>query len=140
MDNLSREKFNRLVFERDNHKCVLCGEEVVDAHHIIDRSLFEDGGYYLNNGASVCSDCHWDCELTLVHPHKIREKCGIEKRVLPSQASEDRRYDKWLNVITGEKDEYGRDIYLKGPLFDSESFQKILDKLSWEVKSKRVYI
>lgn len=137
---MNRFEFNERVFSRDNEKCVVCGDEAIDAHHIIERKLFEDGGYHLKNGASVCSECHWDCELTLVHPYELREMCGIEEKILPEQANPNKRYDKWLNEITGEKDEYGRDIYVKGPMYDSESFQKVLDKLSWEVKMDRVYI
>jgi len=30
-----RDIFRESVFERDNHKCVVCGEPALDAHHII---------------------------------------------------------------------------------------------------------
>ena len=32
----------------------------VDAHHIMDRRLWKDGGYYLSNGAALCSKHHLD--------------------------------------------------------------------------------
>ena len=51
---LSRDDFRELTFQRDGHRCVLCGAPAQDAHHIIERRLFPDGGYYLGNGASVC--------------------------------------------------------------------------------------
>lgn len=52
---LTREDFKKIVFERDKHKCVVCGQPAVDAHHIIDRALWTDGGYYLDNGVSLCN-------------------------------------------------------------------------------------
>jgi len=55
---LSRTEFREGVFERDKLKCVICGAPAVDAHHIIERRLFPDGGYYLDNGSSLCGDCH----------------------------------------------------------------------------------
>ena len=65
---LTREQFRNAVFARDKHKCVLCGKPAVDAHHIMERKLWEDGGYYIENGASVCADCHWKCERNEVSP------------------------------------------------------------------------
>ena len=55
---LTRDKFREGVFERDGHKCVICQDPAQDAHHIIERRLFSDGGYYMNNVASVCGDSH----------------------------------------------------------------------------------
>ena len=51
---LSRDEFREGVFERDGHKCVVCKEQGKDAHHILERRLFNDGGYYLDNGATLC--------------------------------------------------------------------------------------
>ncbi len=51
---MTRDDFRNAVFARDNHRCVICGEPAKDAHHILERRLFPDGGYYLNNGASLC--------------------------------------------------------------------------------------
>jgi 5-methylcytosine-specific restriction endonuclease McrA len=59
---LTREQYKNAVFKRDNHTCIFCDLPAVDAHHILDRKLFADGGYYLSNGASVCEQHHWDCE------------------------------------------------------------------------------
>ena len=43
---LTRDQFREGVFKRDNHKCVICRAPAVDAHHIIERRLWTDGGYY----------------------------------------------------------------------------------------------
>ena len=77
---LTRIAFKERVFERDSGKCVFCGEPAVDAHHILDRKLFPDGGYYLSNGASVCAIDHMRCETTEYSVELVREKCGITHR------------------------------------------------------------
>ena len=59
---LTRDQFREQVFARDGHKCVVCKSPAKDAHHIIERRLFEDHGYYENNGVSLCSQCHLDAE------------------------------------------------------------------------------
>lgn len=42
--------------------CVFCKKPATEVHHILDRKLFDDGGYYENNGASVCV---WEMPLGL---------------------------------------------------------------------------
>lgn len=44
---LTRDVFRRSVFARDNHTCVVCGEPAHDAHYIMERRLWPDGGSYL---------------------------------------------------------------------------------------------
>lgn len=74
---LTREQFQELVFSRSHGKCVLCAKPAVDAHHILDRKLFEDGGYYLDNGAEVCGDCHLLCEYAIVGVDQVRQAAEI---------------------------------------------------------------
>ncbi len=119
---LSRDDFREGVLARDGHKCVICGEPAVDAHHIIERRLFPDGGYYLENGASVCARHHWQCEMTTISVERVREACGILKPVLPPHLYDDQIYDKWGNIVMPN----GR--RLKGELFFDESVQKVLDE------------
>ena len=119
---LTRDNFREGVFERDNHKCVICGEPGKDAHHILERRLWNDGGYYLNNGATLCEKHHIEAETTILDCNTIREKCKIDKILLPEQLYDEYEYDKWGNIIqpTGQR--------LKGELFYDESVQKILEK------------
>lgn len=119
---LSRDEFRNAVFTRDKHKCVVCQESAQDAHHIIERRLFSDGGYYLNNGASVCGKCHLLCESTDISVEQIRMHCGISGRniILPDQFYDDDKIDKWGNYILPNGSR------LRGPLFYDESVQKIL--------------
>lgn len=117
---LSRDEFREGVFARDGHRCVICGEPAVDAHHIIERRLFDDGGYYLENGASVCEQHHIACEMTIISVEDIRAACGITRIVVPLHLYADQPYDKWGNPVldNGQR--------VRGELFFDESVQKIL--------------
>ncbi len=127
---LTREQFRERVFERDRGRCVFCGAPAVDAHHILERRLWgECGGYFLSNGASVCATHHLDCESTFLSVEEVREKCGITKKILPPHFYDDVQYDKWGNIIEGDR-------RFAGELFHDESVQKILlpDHLAQFVK------
>jgi hypothetical protein len=117
---LSRDEFRKTVFERDGNRCVICKNPAQDAHHIIERRLFEDGGYYVNNGASLCGPCHLKAEATEISCEKIREMAGIVETFLPSHLYKDNIYDKWGNIILSNGNR------LKGELFYDESVQKII--------------
>ncbi len=122
MTLLTRDKFRESVFARDNHTCVFCSEPAVDAHHILERRLWPDGGYYLENGASVCEKHHLDCEKTLISVEDVRHAAGITKIVVPPHLYDDHIYDKWGNPVL-ENGRRGR-----GELFFDESVQKILNQ------------
>lgn len=130
---LTRTDFRESVMARDGGCCVFCKrtadqtpEGKLDAHHIIERRLFtapdEFGGYYLDNGATVCEDHHRQCEMTTISCEEVREAAGIDRVILPSYAYDDIDYDKWLNPIIASQ------MRLKGPLFWDESVQNILGK------------
>jgi len=120
---LNREDFKHLVFQRDGNKCVVCGKPAVDAHHIIDRSLWSDGGYYLDNGVSLCEEHHIEAENTTLGTHKLRELAKIKNIIYPNYLSLTefvKDYDKWGNPIlkNGKR--------LKGYDFNKENVQKML--------------
>jgi len=120
---LTRNEFKKAVFNRDKFKCVFCEEDAVDAHHIMERRLWgKSQGYYLNNGASVCSIHHLDCEMTVISTSLIREYCNINIILLPEHLYPDQEYDKWGNIIISEN------LRLKGELFNDISVRKILRK------------
>lgn len=98
---LTREQFKQCVFERSKGRCVACGQMAVDAHHIMERKLFEDGGYYLDNGAAVCNTCHLLCEYTTMSVEQVRQYAGIETIILPPLLDPVGIYDKWGNRIWG---------------------------------------
>jgi hypothetical protein len=118
---LSRDAFREGVFARDGHKCVFCEKPAVDAHHLLERRLWVDGGYYLNNGASVCEEHHKLCEMTKISVEDVRFAAGIKSVIVPEELYPDHVHDKWGNPIL----EDGRRA--RGPLFYDESVQKILN-------------
>ena len=115
-----RIAFRDSVMERSNHKCSFCDLDAVDAHHIMERRLFFDGGYHLENGIAVCAKHHLDCEMTLISVEECVEAIGINKRDTPLHLYRDQKYDKWGNPILANG------TRLRGELFDDESVQKIL--------------
>jgi 5-methylcytosine-specific restriction endonuclease McrA len=70
-----RTKFREVVFQRDGYKCLFCSEtKNLDAHHIINRNLMPDGGYFLANGATLCETHHLKAENGEISPIEIFEK------------------------------------------------------------------
>ena len=130
---ISREAFSAGVFARDRGKCVNCGLPATAAHHIVERRLFPDGGYYLNNGASVCDTCHLAAEATIIDCDTLRRKAGITEIVLPPHFFPDGIYDKWGNQIT----ENG--MRMKGELFEEEPVQKMLQPVLYLFTDKIKY-
>ena len=120
---LDRDTFREQVFKRDNHRCVICQAPAQDAHHIIERKLFPDGGYYINNGASLCGPCHFRAEMTLLSVEEIRTAAGIpeSKKVLPPAFYGDQPVDKWGNPILPNG------LRMRGELFDDPNVQKALE-------------
>jgi len=117
---LTREEFRTKVFERDHYRCVFCKADAVDAHHIMERRLWDDGGYYLENGASVCTPCHILCEKTYYSTADVRKATGITRILLPDHFYDDQEFDKWGNPVmpNGQR--------LRGELFYDGSVQKIM--------------
>lgn len=124
---LTRDQFREGVFARDSYRCVArdddglrCQAAAVDAHHILERRLWTDGGYYLENGASVCGPHHIAAEETEISCDDLRLWCGITQLALPEHLYRDQPYDKWGNPIlpNGQR--------MRGELFGDESVQKIL--------------
>lgn len=95
-------------------------EGKLDAHHIMERRLFSDFGYYLENGATVCEEHHLLCEKTVFSVEDVRHAAGITKIVVPDQFYPEQPIDKWGNYVL----EDGRRT--KGELFFDESVQKVL--------------
>ncbi len=124
---LTRDEFREAVFKRDGYRCVFCGktaeqtpEGKLDAHHIVERRLWGNGGYYLDNGATVCEEHHLECERTVRSVEEVRSQCGISKIVVPDQFYPEQPIDKWGNYLL----EDGRRT--RGELYYDESVQKVL--------------
>jgi hypothetical protein len=53
--------WQKRIKERDNYTCVDCGLKergIINAHHIKSRSKFPELRYNLDNGVSLCPNCH----------------------------------------------------------------------------------
>lgn len=120
---LTRDAFRDRVFARDRRRCVVCGDAARDAHHLLERRLFADGGYYLDNGVSLCSPHHRDAEATTTSCEALRAAANIDAVVLPPHLHPDRRYDKWGNPVRPDE------TRLRGELFFEEPVQKALAAL-----------
>ena len=61
-----RANFREAVFKRDKGCCKCCKKSCTpierDAHHITDRTEMPNGGYVLENGITLCNDCHFKAE------------------------------------------------------------------------------
>lgn len=121
---MTREEFRNAVFERDGHQCVVCGRKdaPLDAHHIIERRLWPDGGYFPDNGVSLCPDDHMAAEETRYPPYFFWAAIGA-KPTLPPHMPADGIYDKWGNefINNGEFS-----YWIPGELFEDESVQKVI--------------
>ena len=115
---LTREEFKAAVFKRDGGKCIYCKKQAVDAHHLVERRVFPDGGYYLDNGVSLCEADHIRAERMDISPEMLRELAGIKTVVLPPGFTG--KIDKWANEVI---DDVGH--RKPGPLFNDPGFQKI---------------
>ncbi len=116
----ARDDFREGVFARDGHKCVWCKTPAVDAHHIIERRLWPDGGYHLDNGVSLCEMHHLLAESTEISCDELRFFAGIQRVLLPDHLYPDVKYDKWGNPY----DQHERRS--PGELFYDENVQKVL--------------
>ncbi len=111
----NRKQFREEVFSRDNNECIIpwCDKEAVDAHHIIERELWDDGGYIPDNGASVCERHHKYAEKNEIPPQAFYLWAGIESPPLPKKVdSED--INKW------------------GEPFDTPPWEKYREKIKYQ--------
>ena len=100
-DNQVRANFRNEVFKRDKSTCIVpgCDKLAADAHHIIERALWKDlsewGGYFKENGASLCAAHHIDAEHGFLTPTALRTYAGIHREYLPKRLVPGFDYDKW---------------------------------------------
>lgn len=108
---LTREEFKKQVFARTKGKCCVpgCTCDAVDAHHIMDRKLWNDGGYYLSNGAALCEKHHWDAEKGIITPKNCYDYMKID--ILPR--TPDKIIEKYKNKVTNYDSLY-RSVFFDG--------------------------
>jgi len=128
---LSREQFNKQCLLRDKSLCVFCDALATEVHHILDRKLFNNGGYYLDNGASVCEKCHIKCENLFYTVEDVLKAVGIRCRITPSDYTPLDKLDKWGNIYDSDK------IILSELFVTNTNLSKIISEYS--VMTESVY-
>lgn len=116
---LSRTEFRERALQRDNARCLSCGQPAVDVHHILNRALWPDGGFYLANAASLCAECHLKAEQTLISTEALWQAIG-EEPLLPLHLTPDTIYDTHGNPMLPNG------MWGMGELFWTEPVQKTL--------------
>lgn len=93
-----REQFFSLVSQRQKGQCLFCTQPMCDAHHILDRALFSDGGYDLSNLAGVCAEHHWQCEITVLSVQEVLDAANIPNRLslVHHGIIDSQQVDKWV--------------------------------------------
>jgi hypothetical protein len=135
----TRDEFRARVFARDGHVCLVCGRPQakypLDAHHIVERKLWPDGGYYVENGASLCEEHHREAEATTLSCDRLRELAGITRFPLPPHLEAGTPYDKWGNPILPNG------MRLRGELFEDaqRALAPVLALFTDRVKYPRTY-
>ena len=58
--SLEYRLWRKAVFERDNHTCIWCGkkEGIIHADHIKPFALYPKLRFAIDNGRTLCIDCH----------------------------------------------------------------------------------
>lgn len=119
---LERERFKDVVFARASGSCVFCTRAAADAHHILERKLFVNGGYFSANGAAVCERHHWQCETTELSVEEVRRAAKITTIILPPGFDSTKRYDKWGNEMRQDG------MLVAGPLVDDVGMRRALEQ------------
>ena len=75
----------------------------------MDRKLWNDGGYYLSNGAALCEKHHWDAEKGIITPKNCYDYMKID--ILPR--TPDKIIEKYKNKVTNYDSLY-RSVFFDG--------------------------
>jgi hypothetical protein len=136
---LSRTEFRQQVLARDQACCVVCAQPAADAHHLIERRLFNDGGYYLDNGVALCSEHHLAAEQTTLSVEELRRAAGIAQAVVPEHLEADQRYDKWGNLILGSGQRSPGELFHEPSVQQTLAAAGLLDMFTSYVKYPRTW-
>jgi len=63
------ETWRKTVYAKDNYTCQVCGKThcTLNAHHIFNWSSYPDLRYEINNGITLCEECHAISKLGSFH-------------------------------------------------------------------------
>ena len=100
----------------------------------MDRKLWADGGYYLSNGAALCSKHHLDAEQGRISPSQCLEYMGINSeltRIPDSLKDEYKNILDYINAISsGLLDKWGElhEEQTSESEYDPDWYKKFNDK------------
>lgn len=104
---MTRQEFKESVFKVTKGKCCVpgCGCDAVDAHHILNRHLWNDYGYRLSNGAALCEKHHLDAEFGKITPRQCMEYMGIKKEdiKMPEAFNGIMTYEEYIDFLMNDE-------------------------------------
>lgn len=70
------DKWRRQVFEKDNYTCEACGQHggTLNAHHLDGWSWCKDKRFDIDNGITLCKECHIDFHKMYGKTHNTKEQ------------------------------------------------------------------
>ena len=101
-----RKEFKNAVFAKTKGKCCVpgCNCDAVDAHHILDRHLWEHGGYILSNGAALCEKHHLDAEKGIITPRQCIEYMNISPSTIKKPDKiKDLSFGEYYELLMSDK-------------------------------------
>lgn len=122
---MTRNDFRQACVQRDDGECLIptCDKPVTtdpegpgEVHHIIERKLWDDGGYFPDNGACVCNEHHRLAEDNVIPPQAFWQWADLPKTLPVSVDSEEHGWNvnKWGEPLEYPPWEAFRD-YIKYP-------------------------
>lgn len=121
---MTRGEFRERCVDRDGGQCLVpaCDSRVTEdpdgpgeVHHILERKLWDDGGYVPRNGASVCNEHHRLAESNIIPPQAFWRWIGVTDPPLPNdRLVTDKDVNKWGEALPTPRWQEYRD-YIKYP-------------------------
>lgn len=89
MTSQNRSTFREQVFTAADNTCIVpwCTATADDAHHVLERDCWTDGGYTPENGAAVCNKHHQYAEDNHIPPQAFWMWNGTDTPPLPDSIS-----------------------------------------------------